>query len=92
MFILSILSLEYSYQIQFLYQHFLSSITENSLNAFHYSCSHLKVDYSRFMNTAIRIALKLIPNSLQAQLVFLCVVDTITRIIHEAVSKLKTVS
>ncbi len=44
------------------------------------------------MNTAVRIALKLIPNSLQAQLVFLCVVDAITQIIHEAVSKLKTAS
>ena len=59
-----------------LYQHFLSEITEKSLNVFYYACSYAKVDYSRFMNTTVRIALKLIPDSLQTQPVFLCVDDT----------------
>mgnify|MGYP000168632988 CR=1 FL=1 len=35
-----------------------------------------RVDYSRFMNPTARIALKLIPDSLQTQPVFLCVDDT----------------
>ena len=63
--ILSILILEYAHSIRFLYQHFLSRITEKSLNVFYYACSYAKVDYSRFMNTTVRIALKLIPDSLQ---------------------------
>ena len=75
--ILSILALESARSIRFLYEHFLSEITEKSLTAFYYACSHAKIDYSGFMNTTVRIALKLIPNSLQTQPVFLCVYDTI---------------
>ena len=74
--ILSILTLESAHSIRFLYQHFLSRITEKSLNVFYYACSYAKVDYSRFMNTTVRIVLKLIPDSLQTQPVFLCVDDT----------------
>ena len=74
--ILSILTLESAHSIWFLYQHFLSGITEKSLNVFYYACSYAKVDYSRFMNTTVRITLKLIPDSLQTQPVFLCVDDT----------------
>ena len=73
--ILSILTLESAHSIRFLYQHFLSGITEKSLNVFYYACSYAKVDYSRFMNTTVRITLKLIPDSLQTQRVFLCVDD-----------------
>ena len=54
----------------------LSGITKKSWNVFYYACSYAKVDYSRFMNTTARIALKLIPDSLQTQPVFLCVDDT----------------
>ena len=75
--ILSILALESARSIRFLYEHFLSEITEKSLTAFYYACSHAKIDYSGFMNTTARIALKLIPDSLQTQPVFLCVYDTI---------------
>ena len=74
--ILSILTSESAHSIRFLYQYFLSGITEKSLNVFYYACSYAKVDYSRFMNTTVRIALKLIPDSLQTQPVFLCVDDT----------------
>ena len=38
--ILSILTLESAYSIRFLYQHFLSGITEKSLNVFYYACSY----------------------------------------------------
>ena len=71
--ILSILALESAHSIRFLYQHFLSKITEKSLNVFYYACSYAKVDYSRFMNTTVRLALKRIQDSLQTQPVFLCV-------------------
>ena len=65
-----------AHSIRFLYQHFLSGITEKSLNVFYYACSYAKVDYSRFMNTTARIALKLIPHSLRTQPIFLYVDDT----------------
>ena len=74
--VLSILALESAHSIRFLYQHFLSGITEKSLNGFYYACSYAKVDYSRFMNTTAKIALKLIPNSLKTQPIFLCIDDT----------------
>ena len=74
--LLSILALESAHSIRFLYEHFLFGITEKSLNVFYYACSYAKVDHSRFMNTTVRIVLKLIPDSLQTQPVFLCVDDT----------------
>ena len=44
--------MESAHSIRFLYRHFLSGITEKSLNAFYYACTHAKVDYSRFMNVS----------------------------------------
>ena len=74
--ILSILALESAHSIRFLYQHFLAGITEKSLNAFYHACSYAKADYSRFMNVTSRIALRLIPDRLKSQPVFLCIDDT----------------
>ena len=70
------LALESAHSIWFLYQHFLSGIIEKSLNVFYYACSYAKVDYSRFMNTTAKTALKIIPDSLKTQPAFLCVDDT----------------
>ena len=75
--LLSILTLESADSIRFLYRHFLSKLTDKSLNAFYYACSYAKVDYSRFMNATASMALKLIPKSLETQPVFLCMDDTI---------------
>ena len=74
--VLSMLALESADSIRFLYRHFLSGITEKSLNAFYYACSYAKVDYSGFMNVTVSMALKLIPKSLKPQPVFLCIDDT----------------
>lgn len=74
--VLSILVLESADSIRFLYQHFISGITEKSLNTFYYACSYAKADYSRFMNVTASMALKLIPDSLKQQPVFLCIDDT----------------
>lgn len=74
--VLSMLALESADSIRSLYQHFLSGITEKSLNAFYYACSYAKVDYSGFMNVTASMALKLIPKSLKSQPVFLCIDDT----------------
>lgn len=69
--------MESAHSIRFLYRHFLSGITEKSLNAFYYACSYAKVDYSRFINITACMALKLIPQSLRSQPVFLCLDDTV---------------
>ena len=62
--------------IRFLYRHFLSGITLKSLNAFYYACSCARTDFSIFMNVTSRLALRLIPGSLESQPVFLCIDDT----------------
>ena len=68
--------MESAHSIRFLYRHFLSGITEKSLNAFYYACTHAKVDYFRFMNVTAAMALKLVPERLKSQPVFLCIDDT----------------
>lgn len=68
--------MESAHSIRFLYRHFLSGITEKSLNAFYYACSYAKVDYSGFMNITASMALNLIPEPLRSQPVFLCIDDT----------------
>lgn len=68
--------MESAHSIRFLYRHFLSGITEKSLNAFYHACSYAKVDYSRFMNVTASMALKLVPERLKSQPVFLCIDDT----------------
>ena len=68
--------MESAHSIRFLYRHFLSGITEKSLNAFYYACSYAKGDYSGFMNITASMALNLIPESLRSQPVFLCIDDT----------------
>ena len=74
--VLSILAMESADSVRSLYRHFLSGITKKSLNAFYYACSYAKADYSGFMNTTAGMALKLIPEKLQSQPVFLCIDDT----------------
>lgn len=69
--------MESAHSIRFLFTHFLSGITEKSLNAFYYACSYAKADYSRFMNVTASMALKLIPGHLKTQPVFLCIDDTL---------------
>lgn len=64
--------MESAHSIRFLYRHFLSGITQKSLNAFYHACSYANVNYSRFMNVTAAIALKLVPQRLESQPVFLC--------------------
>ena len=75
--VLSILTMESVDSIHSLYRHFLSGITKKSLNAFYYACSYAKTGYSRFMNVTAGMALKLIPEKLDTQPVFLCIDDTV---------------
>lgn len=75
--LVSMLALESASSIRFLYQHFLSKVTEKSLNAFYYACSYAKVNYSAFMNVTVKIALKVIPDFIAYHPVFLCLDDTI---------------
>lgn len=70
------LVLEAADSIRFLYRHFLSKVTEKSLNAFYYACSYAKADYTQFMGVTAALALKLVPQKLDTQPVFLCIDDT----------------
>ncbi len=70
------LALEAADSIRFLYRHFLSKVTEKSLNAFYYACSYAKADYTRFMGATAALALKIVPQGLDTQPVFLCIDDT----------------
>ena len=70
------LALEGAVSIRFLYRHFLSRISDKSLNAFYYLCSHAKIDYTAFMNVTVSIALGMVPKDLVSQPVFLCIDDT----------------
>ena len=44
--LISMLALESAGSVRSLYRHFLSKITEKSLNAFYYACSYAKADYT----------------------------------------------
>lgn len=59
-----------------LYRLLLSGLTQKTLNAFYYTFAYAKVDYSRFMNVTASMALKVIPDSLKFQPIFLCIDDT----------------
>ena len=76
MLVLSILAMESADSIRSLFRHFLSGITQKSLNTFYYACSYARVDYSRFMIVTARLALNLVPDFLKSQPVFLCIDDT----------------
>lgn len=85
------LAMESADSIRSLYRHFLSGLTKKSLNAFYYACSYAKADYSKFAHTTASMALKLIPDSLKSQPVFLCIDDTMVSkfgVKFENVSKL----
>ena len=75
--LISMLALESAGSVRSLYRHFLSKITEKSLNAFYYACSYAKADYSAFMNVTIRKAIRIIPDFIADHPVFLCIDDTI---------------
>ena len=70
------LALERADSIRYLYRHFLSRISDKSLNAFYHLCSHAKIDYTAFMNVTASMALKMIPEDLVSQPVFPCIDDT----------------
>lgn len=74
--VLSILTVESADSIHTLYKHFLSKLTEKSLNAFYYACSYAKIKCCRFMNVTTRMALQIIPENLRNEPVFLCIDDT----------------
>ena len=77
MFVLSVIALESANSIRFLYTHFLKGISRKSLNAFYYTCSYAKLDYSKFMGITAKIAISLISDFYANEPVFLLIDDTI---------------
>lgn len=76
MLILSMLAIEAAPSVRSLYEHFLRGISVKSLNAFYYVLSYAKINTMQFMNVTARIALKLIPDYLKNQPIYICVDDT----------------
>lgn len=74
--IIAIIAMETAYSIRNLYNHFISRITNKSLNAFYYACSYAKIDYSNFMSITAELVLKMIIPYYESQPVFLCIDDT----------------
>lgn len=74
--VLPMLAVESADSIHMLYKHFLFRITEKSLNAFYYICSHAKTSCCKFMNVTARLALQIVPENLHNEPVFLCINDT----------------
>lgn len=77
LFVLSVFALESVHSVRFLYSHFLKKVSEKTLNAFYYTCSYAKIDYSKFMTVTAKIALTLISPFYANEPVFLLVDDTI---------------
>ena len=77
LFVLSVIALESASSIRFLYTHFLKGISQKSLNAFYYTCSYAKLDYSKFMNITAKIVISLISDFYAGEPVFLLIDDTI---------------
>ncbi|KIR02532.1 hypothetical protein P261_01347 [Lachnospiraceae bacterium TWA4] len=75
--VLSILALESAHSIRFLYEHFLSGITEKSLNAFYYICSYANIDYKCWMRVTVQKAVAARPTTLCQLPIYLCVDDTV---------------
>ena len=84
--VLSMPAIESADSIRLLYRHFLSKVTENSLNAFYYACSYAKTDCSKFMNVTARLALQIIPEHLHSEPIFLCIDDTMVARIWRPIS------
>ena len=48
-------------------------VEKYGLDSFYYACSYAKADCLRFMNVTAAMALKIIPQNLTSQPVFLCI-------------------
>ncbi len=77
LFVLSMLAVESARSVRYLYVHFISKITNKSINAFYYACYYAKIDYTSFMKITAKLALKMIPEYYNNQPVFLCIDDTL---------------
>jgi len=75
--VLAAITLESFRSIRFLYEHFISRISTKSLNAFYYACSYANVDFSKFASVTVSLMLKLIPQTLEIQPIFLVIDDTL---------------
>ena len=75
--ILAIIVLETAVSVRFLYKHFISKVSDKSLNVFYHLCSYARLDIDSFAKVTVSIALKIIPDTLKSYPVFLCVDDTI---------------
>ena len=74
--IIGILTLESMPSIRYLYRHFLHRVYPKSLNCYYRACVKTNIQYDRFLQVTVALAMSIIPSTLRNEAVFLCVDDT----------------
>ena len=74
--LLSVLCLNGFYSVNYNFEHFIQYISDNKLKSYYFTLNESKIDLSEWIRNMVRIALSLMPESLQSQLILLSIDDT----------------
>ena len=74
--LLSILCLNGFSSVNYNFEHFIQYISDNKLKSYYFTLNESKIDLSEWIRNMVRIALSLMPESLQSQLILLSIDDT----------------
>ncbi len=73
---ITILTLDTFRSVRFAHSHVLSKLAGTSLNAYYYTLRTDSCDHSRWSDTTVSKAVKVVPDFLETQLLFLSIDDT----------------
>ena len=76
LFVLSMLVVEGVDSVRSVFKHFYSRLSVKSLNSLYYLLSYAKIDRQAVYTSMVKISLSIIPESLSALPVFLCIDDS----------------
>ena len=62
--------------VNYNFEHFIQYISDNKLKSYYFTLNESKIDLSEWIRNMVRIALSLMPESLQSQLILLSIDDT----------------
>ena len=74
--IITILTLDTFRSVRFAHSHVLSKLADTSLNAYYYTLRTDSCDHSRWSDTTVSKVVKVVPDSLETQPLFLSIDDT----------------
>ena len=74
--LLSVLCLNGFSSVNYNFEHFIQYISDNKLKSYYFTLNESKIDLSEWIRNMVRIALSLMPESLQSQLILLSIDDT----------------